>query len=381
MRSIFISLIFTLVLGNYYQSYAQFQSNPNTTVNPHRPAVVPCNSNTFWGIHTYPQSSIYTKISEFTLVNSTITFNGAILSNNPGMNFAFANTNLITGNAGTFYSVDYFTYDTIHMYNGSNWIQLNPVSSGVHFDIAGKGNLLILDGFPSKFYSGGIKYLFKYSGNTIDSIYFINNNYSLACRSLTIDDDYNIWFFIGPDPFASPATYLCKIDTSGTIINQYPLSQNSKFNSAQTGGLFILNNTLYAFANFGNPDHPNTLMPFKIIGDSLVMETPIPFNFPEGADLKSCNQGTLTSISEVPSSLKELSVFPNPAQDQFMLHLPYRTTSNATIQIYNIQGELVKSIKATDTSPINCNSWPRGIYFVSLVDEGKARMTKKVVVM
>jgi hypothetical protein len=381
MRAIFISFIFALVLGNYYQSYAQLQSNHNTTASPNRPAVVPCNPNILWVAHSNLSNLSVAKISEFTLINSNITFVGTLLNNCPGMDFAYASINFNTNNGNTFYSVDSYTFDTIHMYNGTNWIPLSPISYGTHFNIAGKGNILILDGWPYKNIAGGMKHFFKYSGNTIDSIYNTGNTHSNAIRSLTIDDDYNIWFFIGPDPFASPASYLCKIDTSGNLIKQYPLSQSSMFNTVPAGGMFLLNNTLYIYFGYGHPNYPNTLMPFNIIGDSIVMGNPIPFNYPDVYDIKSCNQGTLTSISEVPESMKELSVYPNPARDQFMLHLPYSTSPEATVQVFNLQGEIIYAQKAGEQSPINCSSWPRGFYFVSLLEKGKAWITKKVVVM
>ena len=380
-RNLLLAVIY--LLSTIQLAMAQLKTNTNSTASPNKLAVVPCNPNTFWAVHFNPTNGDSANISEFTLANSTISNNGIILTTCPGMNMAYANMNFNNNSGGTFYAIDHFYYNTVNMYDGTNWIPLSPISNGVHFNIAGKGNILILDGWPTTNSNGGMKHFFKYSGISIDSIYYTGNNYSNACRSLTIDDDYNIWFFIGPDPFASPATYLCKIDTSGNLIQQYPLSQNSIFNSAETGSIFILNNTIYVGFQQGNPNYQNILMPFAIVNDSLVMGTPIPFNFPNVYlyDIKSCNQGTLTSISEVPESLKELSVYPDPAENQITVHLPYGSNRNAQLNIYNLQGKLIETKKASDTAPINCASWARGIYFVSLIEEGKAKVTRKIVVI
>ncbi len=357
---------------------AQVELNPNKT-NIQTPPIVPCNPNTFWAVHYNPTGGFTTNISEFTLINSIITNNGIVATGCPGMSLAYANYNLLNGNGGTFYSIDYIQNQQLYMYNGVNWTPFGPASPGIHHAFAGYENKIYLSGYWNN--TSNQKYIYSFDGTLFDTIFTTPTNFSLASSSITVDNNFNIWMILGPDPLNTPTTILLKIDTLGNLINQYPLSIQSQFAPITSGALFIMNNTLYIGFGPLQPNFPNTLMPFNIIGDSLVMGTPIPFSFPDVYDIKSCNQGTLTSISEVPESLKDLSVYPNPAQDQFMLHLPYRTSSNATIQIYNLQGEVVKSFKASDASPINCSSWPRGIYFVSLVEEGKARVTRKVVVI
>ena len=268
------------------------------------------------------------------------------------------------------------------MYDGSNWLPFGNPGPGNYHVLAGNENkLAAIDFWPN---TGEQKLIININSLGFDTIYYSGSDTSIVTYGFTIDSNFNIWFINGPDQSGTPAntaTTLCKIDTSGNLIAEYPLTLNSQYFSALSGGVFILNNTIYVYFAATHPTFPNTLMPFNIINDSLVMGTPIPFTFPDVYGPISCNQGTLTSISEVPESLKELSVYPNPALEQFMLHLPYRTSSNASIQICNLQGELVKIIKASDTSPINCSTWPRGIYFVSLVEDGKARVTRKVVVM
>jgi len=357
---------------------AQVELNSHST-NIQTPPIIPCNPNTFWAVHYDPNGAFTANISEFTLTNSTISYNGIVATGCPGMSLAYANYNLAIGNGGTFYSIDYIQNHQIFMYDGSSWMPFGNPGPGNYHVLAGFGNKLAAIDFWQN--TSELKLVIDYNGIQFDTIYNSGNDTSIATQSFTYDSNFNIWFINGPDPWGTPATTLCKIDTAGNIKAEYPLSLNSQYFSALTGCLFISNNTLYVYFGANHPTYPSTLMPFNIINDSLEMGTPIPFTFPDVYDIKSCNQGTLTSISEVPESLKELSVYPNPARDQFMLHLPYRTSPEATVQVFNLQGEVIYTQKAGELSPINCSSWPRGIYFVSLLEKGKVTITKKVVVM
>jgi len=87
----------------------------------------------------------------------------------------------------------------------------------------------------------------------------------------------------------------------------------------------------------------------------------------------------LVSVNEIPPSLKELSVYPNPANSNFTIYLPNKTSAQAQITISNSQGQLVYSSAAIDYSTINCSTWSRGVYLINLQENGKIITSKKIV--
>ncbi len=338
---------------------------------------VPCNPNCFWMIHVDQSNASIYNIREYNLANNTITQTGNNIYNVPNANLAYCN-DFNNPSSRTFYNIDSYQSNNILKYDNGMWSPITSNSLNLSFfNPGGNGNVLAFQGRDNSIWP---KFICTFNGTTIDSIYYCGPNYSLIGADIAVDSLGQIWFFESNDTSYFNPVCLKVISSTGVVIKSYPITTTIDFSDCY--GVMILNNTLYVGISYLNSTYSNKLLPFTIINDSIFLNTPIPFIAPpQKKDLESCNQGTLTSISEVPESLKELAVYPNPAQEQFMLHLPYRTSSNAIIQIYNLHGEIVKTIKGSDTSPINCSTWPRGIYFVSLVEEGKARVTRKVVVI
>ena len=340
---------------------------------------VPCNPNTFWLSCAIPANPYAYIIKEFNFNNGVITNSSANTIQQFDYNIAYCN-DLTTGVGNAFYDIDTDSSNKLLRYDGSSWNFETQCSLNLEIgNCAGNNNTLVFEARDTA--TANTKYILRYHNNSFNTIYTTNTNTVISVYDLAVDSQENIWFFTSDFSVSQSPNKLNVINNNGILLNEYPVITNN-FTTYNAYGMFILNNTIFVGVGLQDPFYPQKLIPFNIVNDTAVMGTPITFNAPAIRwDLESCNQGTLTSISEAPESLKELSVYPNPAQDQFMLHLPYRTSANATIQIYNLQGELVKTIKASDTYPINCSTWPRGIYFVSLVEEGKARVTKKVVVM
>lgn len=83
--------------------------------------------------------------------------------------------------------------------------------------------------------------------------------------------------------------------------------------------------------------------------------------------------GNALSSSDEPNFGKEFKLFPNPAKDFITLKMP--TQSNgSTIEIYNILGNNIKSLKMTnDTFKIDISDLANGIYLIRLrTDNGIA---------
>ena len=374
----FILLLIFVFNSNAVYSQRTEQENDTTLVRANALTNVPCNPNTFWLIYNNPINGLNYIIREYIFNNNIITPSSIITNTNTYASLAYCR-DFSTSNSSTFYNVDSFSStSSILKFNGLTWDTILTNLNNINLcNIGGHNNILAMQARDSSFY---FKKVALFNGVSTSIIYNCDTNYSLTAFDLAIDANDLIWFFEAHDSNNDIPTHLIAIDTLGQLVKKIPLNFNCNFYGSY--GMFILNNKIYVGVTYPNPLFSNCLIPFSIINDTVYQETPILLVAPATRlDLESCNQGTLTSVSEVPESLKELSVYPNPAGNQFTVHLPYGSNRNAQLTIYNLQGKLIETKKASDTSPINCSSWPRGIYFVSLEEEGKARVTKKIVVI
>jgi hypothetical protein len=203
-------------------------------------------------------------------------------------------------------------------------------------------------------------------------------NKSISVWDLSIDEQDNLFFFEAYDSLIFEPFVLNKMNLQNGSLTNYPIAYNSRFSSLNAYGMFIINNTLYVGVGPSNSIYPNKLLPFTIVNDSVLLGNPIAFGG-DLYDLESCNQGTLTSVKEVPASFKQLSVYPNPATDQFSVYIPYGTNANAHIIVTNLQGAILEDRLVKDNKiPINCEYWPSGMYLVSVVSNDRGIVTAKV---
>jgi photosystem II stability/assembly factor-like uncharacterized protein len=106
-----------------------------------------------------------------------------------------------------------------------------------------------------------------------------------------------------------------------------------------------------------------------------------PINYISGhidSVLTLCNSSSYTE--EVNDRNNQFSIFPNPTEGQFTVSS--RSISLNEIQIYNLWGQVVYSSKPNpnaESTTINCNHFPKGIYFVKATSiSGTA--VKKIVI-
>ncbi|WP_242206053.1 spondin domain-containing protein [Aestuariivivens insulae] len=86
---------------------------------------------------------------------------------------------------------------------------------------------------------------------------------------------------------------------------------------------------------------------------------------------------TLQSVLNVDkSNFETLSIYPNPTHGEIVISNPKKIQLK-TIEVYNVLGELIKCIKATQ--PINLYQSPKGIYFVRLKADNDQHKTLKLV--
>ena len=70
-------------------------------------------------------------------------------------------------------------------------------------------------------------------------------------------------------------------------------------------------------------------------------------------------------------------VYPNPAKNKFTISSSFFTTGE--IEIYNVLGEKIYSADYTEPTTVNCELFPKGIYFVKVSAEEK-QVVKKLLI-
>jgi hypothetical protein len=91
-----------------------------------------------------------------------------------------------------------------------------------------------------------------------------------------------------------------------------------------------------------------------------------------------------SGITQTSSAVASLTSFPNPATDKVSIEYNFanQTTSPAFV-LKNMMGVTVLEeplYRKTDKIEINVSEIPRGLYFYSISDNGKAILTKKLIV-
>tara|TARA_B000000475_G_C15640844_1_gene301523 strand:- start:177 stop:467 length:291 start_codon:yes stop_codon:yes gene_type:complete len=78
-------------------------------------------------------------------------------------------------------------------------------------------------------------------------------------------------------------------------------------------------------------------------------------------------------------SIPDFKISPNPNNGEFEINLSY-IRENTSIEILDLNGKLVYQTRLNNKShSININSISRGIYLISLIENGK-RKTKKLII-
>ena len=347
---------------------------------------IPCNPNTFWLLYNPnllgPQIDSNV-IAEYTLINNVITpvtLNKATTRYNPTLIY----TNFGCPSATkTFYSID---TNVIRIYNPNlnNWDSIVTNLNVTVLTNGGAGGSNFIVFYKPDINCNGCSEIVRLKSNNlnqiVDTIIYPYIIYSSPVTQLAVDDLNQIWFFehSGISSGWWVATNLKCLDNMGNVIHDYPL--NFYCDLYGNRGMFIMNNKIYVGTDVSNGPSPTDLIPFSIINDTVVREPSINFIAPPiRLCMASCNPGTLVSVNEIPPSLKELSVYPNPATANFTVYLPYKTSAQAQITVSNSQGQLVYSSPAIDYSTINCSTWSRGVYLINLHENGKIITSKKIV--
>jgi bilirubin oxidase len=86
-------------------------------------------------------------------------------------------------------------------------------------------------------------------------------------------------------------------------------------------------------------------------------------------------------VSENRISNNNIKIYPNPANKKFYIDINSITTENdVDLNVYNTIGELILSRSLNKNSTIiNCENWPKGIYFINLKNKDYS-YSKKIII-
>jgi hypothetical protein len=87
----------------------------------------------------------------------------------------------------------------------------------------------------------------------------------------------------------------------------------------------------------------------------------------------------LLSVNEIPVD-DEISFFPNPFAESFVIQLNNQDYSMITIEILSMNGQLLTSFQATNQQiEINLSAFENGVYLVRLTFENQVIAHNKIV--
>jgi hypothetical protein len=106
------------------------------------------------------------------------------------------------------------------------------------------------------------------------------------------------------------------------------------------------------------------------------------FNDDNPDDKVSFTVNFVVGASNIPENKTgSLSVYPNPATNVF--YIENNTKTNATVEVYNMLGSVKAKYETAlngKTITVDCSRWENGIYFIRLVENGKATRTIRQIV-
>lgn len=102
---------------------------------------------------------------------------------------------------------------------------------------------------------------------------------------------------------------------------------------------------------------------------------------PTTYEFNSCTESSLTSISEI-STIKEVTIAPNPATDRINVTYSNRNATQHTITISSLTGQMVKQFPnfTGDNITIQTSDLSAGIYFLSFTNQKGEVGTKRFIV-
>lgn len=137
--------------------------------------------------------------------------------------------------------------------------------------------------------------------------------------------------------------------------------------------------SLFAFIKVSQPDdafgNPSFILSLKTLPSAGI--EPIDSLQKMFDAVKTCTVETVGLSYEKKESKKNCLLYPNPAKNQFTLKVFGAYKTNRLV-VRNLLGLIMEELELKSEQIVNTESWPRGIYFIELYDEGSI-VTKKLV--
>ena len=91
------------------------------------------------------------------------------------------------------------------------------------------------------------------------------------------------------------------------------------------------------------------------------------------------NSANLRFTSSLPTGLQpSLKAYPNPFTQQFILHLG-DDNSNTVVKISDVQGRIISTIKAGNSTLQLCGNLPKGVYLLQVIKDNKVTFVQKLI--
>jgi hypothetical protein len=291
-------------------------------------------------------------IQEWSLVNGNVIGGDTIISG-AEQSLAYCGTE----NSSTFYSVG---SQLIKIYDqGSGWS-----NNSLPFTIINNGGFNQHQYFQ-KVVNFFVEELVYYDGSNYSTIETLGSGEEYTIADVAVDTLGRGWLLKGPGitTWNTVETNSLEVFDSGGNVNSYSIF----FNSYGAYGSMFLNDTMYIGIK-DNPDFPNSLIPITTSGNVAQLGTPIPFDFPNLADLASCQNviSTVTSLDE--RRITTLNAYPNPSNGLVNLNIG-KGHLKSTLNVYNSYGKLIRSQSVTVPQFDIQLPDEKGAYLVQLVDD------------
>lgn len=187
-----------------------------------------------------------------------------------------------------------------------------------------------------------------------------------------LSSDYNAGDYGNPyDDWVNLA--LTKLDINGNVLlrDTFSCTKGSDYNAKDM--VAGISNDLYFVSQMS-------------AYDTMVVQGYILINNSPDAAYMVAKVQPFFSTTSAPAIKKEkefLTVFPNPAQNTFMLNYSVNTATTLQFTVHNLLGEIIqtstKSVKSgTHTEKMDLSAHPKGIYFVEMSD-GSKMQTRKII--
>ncbi|MEL7124440.1 MAG: T9SS type A sorting domain-containing protein [Bacteroidota bacterium] len=144
---------------------------------------------------------------------------------------------------------------------------------------------------------------------------------------------------------------------------------------AVQGGLYAQNLTLNVLANAGDLQENNGFTLSWTLGEIATETLANDFTLTQGFQQSLPGISNLIVIPNnvIATSKVAVTAFPNPCINHLNIEL-YGDLKEKTIQIFNQQGQLIRTLQALQQQQISVHDWPEGMYYLKVQGEKAQRL-------